>query len=291
MNRLFVTFCVLFISIYIFSQQSFNITDIEAVIEEISENTDNQPDYTTLLEDLWYYHENPVNLNSCSHEELLKLHFLTDYQIRTLLEYVSTNGPLTSVYEIQNIYGFNDKIARYLEHFITIDPVAIAFAIRPQKMAGSGKHDFYVVGSKCQQEKSGYIAVPDSVLSLNPDKSRYLGNPYKLRAKYNYHYGDRIMFSLQAENDPGEEFFKGNNAKGFDFYSGYLQINDIGALKNLTIGDYYLQFGQGLTLFNGLAFGKSAYSTDIVKRVTGIRRFSSADENAFLVEQTYAIIQ
>ena len=281
MNRLFVTFCVSFFSIFIFSQQSFNITDIEAVIEEISENSDNQPDYTTLLEDLWYYNENPIDVNSSSYEELAKLHFLTDYQIRSLLAYISTSGPITSVYEIQNIYGFNGKIARYLEHFITLNPISITHEIRPEEMLESGKHDFLVVGSRCLQEKSGFIPVSDSVLSLNPDKGRYLGNPYKLRAKYHYQYRDRIMFSMQAEHDPGEEFFKGNNAGGFDFYSGYLQINDVGAFKNLTIGDYYVQFGQGLTLFNGLAFGKSAYSTDIVKRVTGIRRFSSTDENAF----------
>ena len=177
MNRLFVTFCVSFFSIFIFSQQSFNITDIEAVIEEISENSDNQPDYTTLLEDLWYYNENPIDVNSSSYEELAKLHFLTDYQIRSLLAYISTSGPITSVYEIQNIYGFNGKIARYLEHFITLNPISITHEIRPEEMLESGKHDFLVVGSKCLQEKSGFIPVSDSVLSLNPDKGRYLGNP------------------------------------------------------------------------------------------------------------------
>ncbi len=281
MSRLCATFYILFIFNITFSQQQFNIIAIENVIEEISEDAVDQADYTTLLEDLWYYYENPVNLNSCSYEDLVKLHFLTDYQIMSLMEYVNTSGPLTSVYELQYVYGYNEKLARYLEHFITIGPAGITNEIQPGEMLQHGRHDFFITGSKCLQERAGFIPVHDSVLSQDPDKSRYLGDPYKLRAKYTYQYHDRIMFSMQAEKDPGEEFFKGNNTAGFDFYSGYLQINDFGALKNLTIGDYYLQFGQGLTLFSGLAFGKSAYSTDVVKRITGIRRFSSADENAF----------
>jgi hypothetical protein len=281
MNRLFATFHILFIFSIAFSQQSFDIIAIEDVIEEISENSDNQLDYASLLEDLWYYYENPVNINSCSYEDLAKLHFMTDYQIRSLLDYISKRGPLTSIYEVQYIYGFNEKLARYLGHFITLGTETVISEIRPGEMLNYGRHDFYIVGSECLQEKAGFSPVPDSVLSVNPDKSRYLGDPYRLRAKYHYQFRDRMIFSIQAEKDPGEEFLKGSNTAGFDFYSGYLQVNDVGMLKNIIIGDYYLQFGQGLTLFSGLAFGKSAFSTDVIKRVTGIRRFSSADENTF----------
>ena len=281
MNRLFATFCISFISVITFSQESFNIVAIEDVIEEIAANSDNQLDYTILLEDLWYYYENPVNLNSCSYKDLAKLHFLTDYQIQSLLEYVKTKGPLQSAYEVQYIYGFNEKLARYLEHFTATGPVTMIHAISPGEMLKYGRHDLSVIGSQCLQEKAGYIPVPDSVLSLHPDKSRYLGDPFKVRIKYGYQYTDKLMLGIQAEKDPGEEFFKGSNADGFDFYSGYLQVNDIGALKSLTLGDYYLQFGQGLTLFSGLAFGKSAYSTEVIKRIPGIRRYSSADENTF----------
>lgn len=280
-NRLFAIFCISGIILIAYSQESFNIVDIEDVIEEIAANSDNQPDYSSLLEDLWYYHENPVNLNSCSYEDLAKLHFLTGYQIRSLLEYVSTKGPLTSVYEVQFIYGFNQKLARYLEHFTTIGPSTVRQAIRPGELLRYGRHDLQVTGSKCLQEKAGYTPVPDSVLLLDPDKSRYLGDPCKLRIRYGYQCTDRIKLGIQAEKDPGEEFFRGSNAGGFDFYSGYLQVNNVGVLRNLTLGDYYLQFGQGLTLFSGLAFGKSAFSTDVIKRTSGIRKYSSADENAF----------
>ncbi len=280
-NRLFVIFCISGIIVIAYSQEPFNIIAIEDVIEEIATNSDNQPDYTNLLEDLWYYHENPINLNSCSYEDLAKLHFLTDYQIRSLLEYIGTKGPLTSVYELQFIYGFNQKLARYLEHFTTIGPVTVKQEIRPEELIKYGRHDLQITGSKGLQEKAGYAPIPDSVLLLDPNKSRYLGDFYKLRIRYGYRYTERLMFGIQAEKDPGEEFFRGSNAGGFDFYSGYLQLNNVGMLRNLTLGDYCLQFGQGLTLFSGLAFGKSAFSTDVIKRTSGIRKYASADENAF----------
>ncbi|MBN2214648.1 MAG: helix-hairpin-helix domain-containing protein [Bacteroidales bacterium] len=281
MNRLFVTIYLSFLFVIAFTQEPFNMIAIEDVIEEIAANSDNQLDYTILLEDLWYFHENPINLNSGGYEELAKLHFLTDYQIRSLLEYIGTKGPMTSVYEVQYVYGFNEKLAGYLAHFTVTGPSKASYVISPDRMLRYGRHDLLITGSRCLQQKAGYIPVPDSILSVNPDKSRYLGDPYKLRVKYGYNYYEKIMFGIQAEKDPGEEFFKGSNKNGFDFYSGFLQLNNIGPLKTLTIGDYYLQFGQGLTLFSGLAFGKSAFSTDVIKRTPAVRRYSSADENNY----------
>ncbi|MEZ5195670.1 MAG: hypothetical protein R2764_04525 [Bacteroidales bacterium] len=68
---------------------------------------------------------------------------------------------------------------------------------------------------------------------------------------------------------------------GFDFYSGFISLQDIGFLKALSIGDYHLDFGQGLTLATGLAFGKSATSIDMKRFAGGVRPSTSANENLF----------
>ena len=52
--------------------------------------------------------------------------------------------------------------------------------------------------------------------------------------------------------------FSGNQKNGFDFYSGHLYLRGFGKLKALALGDFHAQFGQGLTVWSGLAFGKSA---------------------------------
>ena len=280
-NRLFVFSAISLLCFSVFSQHPLEIGSVEEVIEDISENSEEETDYTSLLEDLWCFSQYPININTCTGDELAKLHLLTGYQINSLLEYIRTRGPLTSIYEIQYIYGFNKQLAGKLEPFITIGAQKLISDVSAGELLKYGRHELYITGTMCLQKKAGYVGLPDTVLSVNPDKSHYLGDPYKIKAKYTYQYRQKVMLGIQAEKDAGEEFFRGNNPAGFDFYSGYLQVNDLGPVKNIIIGDYYLQFGQGLTLYSGLAFGKSAFSTDVAKRVTGIRKYGSADENCF----------
>ncbi|MFO7657637.1 MAG: helix-hairpin-helix domain-containing protein [Bacteroidales bacterium] len=265
----------------IFAQQTYETGTLDEVIEEISEIYENETDFTELAEDLWYFAENPLNLNTCTYEDLAKLHFLTEFQIKSLLDYVKNKGPVASMAEIQYVYGFNEQLAEYLKKFISLETVKEYPRLSVKNALKYGRHNLFITGNRTLQEKAGYRPVHDSVLLTEPDKSRYLGTPFKMRIKYSYRHYNKLLFGFQAEKDAGEEFFTGSNKQGFDFYSGYLQVKETGRLKNLTIGDYQLQFGQGLTLFSGLAFGKTSFSTDMVKRPTGIRHSSSADENLF----------
>ncbi len=279
--RLFAAVYMISVCSMLYSQQPYDIEAIENVIEEISENYENELDYSSLVEDLTYYAENPINLNSCNYDELSKLQFLTDFQIKSLLDYVKKSGPIVSLAEIQYIYGFDNQLVSYLKRFITLESVPQKKDFKLKNALTYGKNELFLLTTRTLQQKTGYETISDSILKYQPDKSRYLGSPFKIRAKYSYHYLEKLRFGFQAEKDAGEDLFGGNNKNGFDFYSGYLQVNDVGPLKNLTIGDYQLQFGQGLTLFSGLAFGKSAFSSDVIKRTTGIRKYSSSDENQF----------
>jgi hypothetical protein len=100
--------------------------------------------------------------------------------------------------------------------------------------------------------------------------------------KYRFNYLNNIKIGLTAEKDAGEEFFKGSNRYCFDFYSGYINVNNLGILKNVVVGDYLLQFGQGLTLWNGISFGKSADAVGIKKIARGIAPSNSVYENGFM---------
>ena len=53
---------------------------------------------------------------------------------------------------------------------------------------------------------------------------KYYGAPYRVMIKYRYHYQQFIRFGLTMEKDAGENFFRGSNPYGFDFYSGYLEV-------------------------------------------------------------------
>ena len=126
----------------------------------------------------------------------------------------------------------------------------------------------------------GFSEIKDSLYLENPN-ARYLGSSLKLYTRHKYNLGNKIYAGFTAEKDAGEEFFGGSNKQGFDFYSAHLQINRLGKIKTLLIGDYHLRFGQGLTLWSGLSFDKSPYVLNIKKNAQGIVKYTSTDENHF----------
>ncbi len=83
-------------------------------------------------------------------------------------------------------------------------------------------------------------------------------------------------------NDSIQELIGSKLNNGFDFYSGHFSLNEIGFLKALTIGDYQVEFGQGLTLWTGLAFGKSSDVVNLKRFARGVKPNTSANENRYL---------
>ena len=124
-------------------------------------------------------------------------------------------------------------------------------------------------------------ATTDSALVASPN-SRYLGDRNRIYTRYKYNYGNHISFGITAEKDAGEEFFKGSQPNGFDFYSAHFFLRNQGKIKQLAIGDYQAQFGQGLTFWSGLAFGKSADIMLVKRSAVGLKPYTSADENLFM---------
>lgn len=104
----------------------------------------------------------------------------------------------------------------------------------------------------------------------------------KLYARYRYTFTDQLSFGITAEKDAGEEFFSGTQKNGFDFYSAHLFYRGKGWLKTLALGDFQTQYGQGLVLWSGLAFGKSADVMTIKKNPRGLLPYTSVDENLFM---------
>ena len=119
------------------------------------------------------------------------------------------------------------------------------------------------------------------MLNENPNQ-RYLGNRAKIFTRYAFNYRDAVKFGITADKDPGEEFFKGTQANGFDFYSAYVAVKNIGIVKSLVIGDFQAQFGQGLCLWTGLGMGKSSNAIDVKKYAQSIKPYASANESGFL---------
>lgn len=250
-------------------------------MENYSEQTGAEIDYSDMLSDLEYYLKHPVNINKADYDELAALKILSDIQINNLLKHIEKNGKLLSVYELQSVDGFDADIITQLMPYITVGVITEKSPFHFADLFRNGKNDVFLRYQRILEKQKGYIKVPDSVYQISPN-SHYLGSPDKLFVKYRYNYYNKVMWGFTAEKDAGEQFFKGTNPYGYDYYSGFICVKNIGILKNIIIGDFNVQFGQGLTLWTGLSFGKSSEATVIKKLARGISPYSSSYESGFM---------
>ncbi len=259
-------------------------TDYRAVIEDMLEElaaSDIEFDYSAVYDDLESFIASPLNINTASSEELQRLYVLNEIHISNLLDYRTVNERFVTVYELQYVEGFTWDIIRKILPFITVADPAHPPVIRDVSSLRHGRHQFFIRGQQILQEQKGYSPISDSALAENPN-ARYLGSPLKLYTRYQYNLGRRIYWGFVAEKDQGEEMFSGSNPRGMDYHSFHLQINNAGRFKTIALGDYQMQFGQGLISWSGFSFGKSASVLNISENPRGINKYSSTDENMFM---------
>ncbi|MFQ5448464.1 MAG: helix-hairpin-helix domain-containing protein, partial [Saprospiraceae bacterium] len=95
-------------------------------------------------------------------------------------------------------------------------------------------------------------------------------------------YYDLLSMGLTAEKDVGEEFFKGQNTQGFDFYSAHFFMkNPEGKLRAAALGDYDVAMGQGLVLYQGFAPRKGAFTTAVKRNNAPLKPHISVNEVDF----------
>jgi hypothetical protein len=254
---------------------------IGELIESLSENGIETDDLSTLFDDLENYRQNPININSAGYDQLKSLYVLNDYQIAALIDYRQGNGPLLSLYELIYIPGYREEDIQHIQPFVycgqpdkSSQPITQAFKYPKQQITFRYQQII--------EQQEGYKNVPDSVLELNPDKSRYLGNPAKFYTRYSFK-SNAIRAGIIAEKDPGEEFFNGSNRQGFDFYSAYAAYSNTHLfLKNVLIGDYNIRLGQGLLAWSSYSFGLTSDLSNMNRSTERFQGNTSVEENRFL---------
>lgn len=267
MTRSILFVGILFISLFLHAQNVVN-NRLEEMLEDLSiadEEADTR-NWENELQELTERMNNPVNINTATKEQLEQFPFLTDVQIENLLAYVYIHGQMQSIYELQLVEEMDRRTIEYLLPFVRVEAVDKK-EIFPscKQMLKYGKHEVITRFDVPLYTRKGY-------------EKTYLGPAVYNSVKYGFHYGDRLYAGLVAEKDSGEPFGALHNRLGYDHYSYYLLINGIGRLKTLAVGNYRLNFGQGLVLGGGSMFGKTAFTSSFTFRETGIRKHSSTDE-------------
>lgn len=262
----------------------------DEIIERLLENIEDEGevDYATLIQELYELYENPLNINETTVEELEVLPMLSDIDVINLLNYRENIGKIYTLYELHAIEGFTPEKIQSLAHFITFETAKEENTLRNfKRKLKYASNNIMLRAQRIIEEPYGYKERRQEDFENakdyeNWENKRYLGSPWRYYLRYETHYKDQFKIGLVSEKDPGEAFFSGTQKRGFDHYSGFIQINKIGILKTAIVGDYLPRFGQGLATWGGYNIGKSAYFLNVNKRNEGIYKYASSNENEFM---------
>ena len=276
-NRLLLIFFT-GISSCLFSQQRNEI--IQQRVEFIAEQSESEElDLTNIFDQLNYFYDNPINLNNTSPEELRTLGLLTEVQITDALLHVEQFGKFISIYELQSLKYWDLNTISLVLPFVKVDDRLENMHITFKEAVKNGKIEWYTRYQRTPEQKKGYATVSDSV--LNNSNSYYRGNPDKYYTRFRYTERTNISLGVTAEKDAGEQFFKGSQKNGFDYYSFHAFYKGGKYIRAVAAGDYQIQIGQGLNTWSGYAFGKSADIFSSKKAASLLRPYTSVDENRF----------
>ncbi|MEO5890660.1 MAG: helix-hairpin-helix domain-containing protein [Ferruginibacter sp.] len=258
------------------AQQPVPIPDIvEQQLEAVTENNeDAEPEDDSFLQSMRQYLKNQVNLNAADITTLTDLALFSPIQVRNIISYRKLFGNFISIYELQAVPGLDLPLIQRMRPYITVStPQNVITSIR-QRVKGGASNILTRVTQVLEKQKGFKL---DPVTANN----YYPGSRQKLFVRYKYQFKNLLQYGIVGEKDAGEQFFKGAQKSGFDFYSAHLFARNIGMVKSLALGDFTVNLGQGLTQWQSLAFKKSSDVTNIKRQLAVLRPYNSAGEINF----------
>lgn len=210
---------------------------------------------------------NPLDLNSVTTEDLNKVIVLTDRQINGIINYRNANKKFETLQELLFVDGFDYSNALTLQKL---------FCIRPLQIASNKINNELL--SRVQfvlPKQKGFFPKNDTT------PPPYLGKPFSLLVRNKAEY-QHWQVGFTAESDMGEPMFS-EDISLTDFTSAYLQYkNERSLLRQVIVGHFFAQYGEGLGLWTGFAPNSSTIETSISRRNTALRPTLSANESDYL---------
>jgi hypothetical protein len=272
---------LLFLSAFVFLQistVSAQQPEMPAVTEQQIENNaaandDIETEDDSYLQQMQQYLKEPLDLNTADEATLKELLLLNPIQIQNLIFYRNLFGKFISIYELQAVPAWDIATIKKLQPYIIVsDKINVFASIRPR--LNNGTHSILIRAAQVLERSKGYI--PDSAATNN-----YQGSQQKLLLRYKYAYKNILQYGIVAEKDAGEAFFKGGQKQGFDYYSAHFFVRNLGVIKALALGDFTVNFGQGLTSWQSLAFKKGPDVMNLKRQGPVLRPYNSAGEINF----------
>lgn len=201
-----------------------------------------------------------LNINHATAEELALFPFWNPLLTEQLLRYRKLLGNLENELELQAVPGFTQDLVRKLLPFIT---VAQNITVKKDIIKSLKTADEMLL-----VRTSLPIGIVDTT-TFNP----YFLLRYQLKS-------DHVLIGILTEKDIGEKFYQGK--KGISFFSNFMALQNLGKIRKCIIGDYLVNIGQGLVIWQGRPVRKTSLPLLVKREAAQIQPYKSTDENRYM---------
>jgi len=207
-----------------------------------------------------YFYNNPLDLNHCSKEELSQIQFLTSEQVNAFIQYRENQVSLLHVYELQIIEHWDLGTCRKISELVYVQ-------LENKKAINIVNSQMLIRVEETLEKAIGFQQTGKT--------SDYKGNRLKQFIKFKNTSQANLKFGMISQKDAGE-----NN--WLDFYSAYVEFRPNRHIQKIIIGDFSVQWGQGLLQAGGFNLGKNYESIKSTQKFhIGAIPYSSSAEYSF----------
>jgi len=252
--------------------QESPVSTIEQQLENLTDVDQAETEDDSYHQQWERFRRNPLNMNTADENDLRELKILSGLQIANFLSYRKLFGKFISIYELQAVPSWDIQIIKKILPFITVaEPIDLTDVFKTR--FSKGDHTLSFRYSQVLEKSAGFEKTSTG--------TKYLGSPPKLFLRYRYVYKNLLQFGVVGDKDAGEQFFKGAQKYGFDFYSFHFFARKLGSIQALALGDFTVNMGQGLIQWQSLAFRKSVDILATKRQSPILRPYNSAGEFSF----------
>lgn len=274
MNKNFISALVILLIFPSFVLMQTDTTfDFQNDIDLIFDN-ENEEENELIFDRLENLIENPINLNSCTIEDLLELPYISRTDAEAIIDYRKTSGTIFSKNELLNIPGLPRNITISILPYVYVKNVYDSKSL-PSKTFSKSKSVSLNFRNRMIEDLNTRVGFSDN---------KFIGSKYKFynRAKVSILNYEAEMLT---EKDAGEKSF-------YDFYSFYFLVNNLWKFKQIILGDYFIEFGEGLALWNSYSISKATSSLiNFGKNRSNLSPYKSSDENKYFHGGAFSFMQ
>lgn len=271
MRKFLIPIALLFflVSRYTPAQTDTTSIDIEESLENVLEETTDESEDNFLYDEFENLAQHPIDLNSCSAEDLLQIPILDLSDATLIIEHRKKFGMFISSSELFSVEKLDQEKVRKLLPFIFTEQKSFnAVEMKKPNVPFTSFIRDINVDYRSRiitdlQPRAGFL------------DNKYQGNKIKFYNRAIFEFDNTYQLSILTEKDAGEKNLN-------DFNSFSLSAKKLGDFSSIVVGDYIVEFGHGLALWSPYASTKSADIGFVTRqRDKNIIPYKSTDENNF----------